>query len=442
MNSTRSNTPSASVRVYSVSLGCPKNRVDTERMLACFGAGLTPCDSPEEADVVLINTCGFIAPAVDESVQTVLDAAQAIEDLDPRPVLAVTGCLVSRYREELAKELPEVDLWLTTREVEAWPERIAAALGRPVGAPAPGERALSTGPSFAYLKLAEGCDHACAFCTIPSIRGPLASRPADLIVDEARRMLDLGVSELVLVAQDLTAYGRDLGEKDALPRLLERLAKLDGLAWLRPMYLYPAGLTPGLLDFIQGTGRPLLPYFDVPLQHAHPEILSAMGRPFARDPRLVIERIRERFHDAALRTSLIVGFPGETDEHFAALADFVRQARFTHLGVFGYCDEEGTASFALPDKVEEHVVAERREELMRIQAAISEETLAGYEGTTQEVLVDAAHEEWPGLFVGRTWFQAPEADGVTYISGPGVEAGALIQATIDEAKTYDLVALT
>ncbi|MBU1001741.1 MAG: 30S ribosomal protein S12 methylthiotransferase RimO [Proteobacteria bacterium] len=429
-------------RVYSISLGCPKNRVDTERMLSCFGPGLTPCETPEEADVVLINTCGFIGPAVDESVQAVLDAAQAIEGLTPRPVLAVTGCLVSRYREDLAKELPEVDLWLTTREVESWPERIAKALGRPMRIPAPGERVLSTGPSYAYLKVAEGCDHACAFCTIPSIRGPLASRPADQLVDEARRMLDSGVSELVLIAQDLTAYGHDLGHKDALPRLLERLAALDGLKWLRPMYLYPAGLTPSLLDCIRDMGRPILPYFDVPLQHSHPDILSAMGRPFARDPRLVIDRIRERFPNAALRTSLIVGYPGETDEHFAALTDFVRQARFMHLGVFGYCDEEGTASFELPGKVKQQLIDERREELMRIQARISEELLMDFEDTTQDVLVDAPHEEWPGLHVGRCWFQAPEADGVTYISGPNVEPGAMVSALINEAKTYDLVALT
>ncbi|WP_126381541.1 30S ribosomal protein S12 methylthiotransferase RimO [Desulfovibrio ferrophilus] len=428
--------------VYSISLGCPKNRVDTERMLSCFGPGLTPCETPEEAEVVLINTCGFIGPAVEESVQAVLDAAQAIEGLEPRPVLAVTGCLVSRYQEDLAKELPEVDVWLTTREVESWPARVSEALGRPVHNPAPGERVLSTGPSYAYLKVAEGCDHACAFCTIPSIRGPLSSRPMDQVVDEAQRMLNTGVSELVLVAQDLTAYGRDLGEKDALPRLLERLSTLEGLKWLRPMYLYPAGLTPALLDFIKDMGRPLLPYFDVPLQHTHQDILSAMGRPFARDPRIVIDRIRDRFPEAILRTSLIVGYPGETDEHFTALKDFVRQARFTHLGVFGYCDEEGTESFKLPGKVEQQVINERREELMRIQSIISEEMLMEFEGSTQEVLVDAPHEEWPGLHVGRCWFQAPEADGVTYISGPGVEPGAMVNALIDEAKTYDLVALT
>lgn len=429
------------IRVHTISLGCPKNRVDTERMLACLGPGLEPADSPGESDLVLINTCGFIGPAVEESVQAILDAAQDIEDMDPRPVLAVAGCLVSRHRDELARELPEVDIWLTTRETERFGELAARALGRAPHAAAPAERVLSTGPSYAYLKLAEGCDHACSFCVIPSLRGPLASRPADLVVDEAKRMLDLGVKELVLVAQDLTAYGRDLGDDDALPRLLERLMPLPGLEWLRPMYLYPAGLTPAFLDWMRAAGGPLLPYFDVPVQHAHPDILASMGRPFARDPRRVVERIRERFPEAALRTSIIVGYPGETDEHFAALEDFVRQARFTHLGVFAYCDEEGTRSFGLPDKVDAEVAGERRERIMRIQSRISMDILAEYEGREIDVLVDAPHDEWPGLHVGRAWFQAPEADGVTYVSGPGVEPGAMVRAVVDEAKTYDLVAL-
>lgn len=430
------------IRVYTVSLGCPKNRVDTERMLACLGPGLAPSEAPEEADLVLVNTCGFIAPAVEESVQAIMDAVEAVEDMDPRPVLAVTGCLVSRHAEELAREIPEVDIWLGARETERFGELAARALGRAPHAPHPAERVLSTGPSYAYLKLAEGCDHACSFCVIPSLRGPLASRPADLVVEEARRLLDAGVRELVLVAQDLTAYGRDLGDPEALPRLLERLMPLPGLARLRPMYLYPAGLTPAFLDWMRAAGGPLLPYFDVPLQHAHPEILSGMGRPFARDPRLVVDRIRERFPEAALRTSLITGYPGETDEHFQVLADFVRDTRFMHLGVFAYCDEEGTRSFDLPHKVPPEVAEERRAELMAIQEEISTDYLAEYEGREVEVLVDAPHEEWPGLHVGRTWFQAPEVDGVTYVSGPEVAPGALVKALVHEAQTYDLVALT
>lgn len=429
------------VKVHSISLGCPKNRVDTEHMLACFGAGLIACDTPEEADVVLINTCGFIGPAVEESVSTIFDMAQAVEHLEPRPLLAVVGCLVGRYQDDLEKEIPEVDLWLPTRGLHLWPERITAALGRPFLAPADSARVLSTGPSYAYVKVAEGCDHRCSFCTIPSIRGPLASRTIAAVRTEAESLLAQGVKELVLVAQDLTAWGRDTGSQRGLAELLEALVPLPGLIRLRPMYLYPGGLTPELLGFMRDAGAPLLPYFDVPLQHAHPDILKSMGRPFARDPRLVVERIREYLPAAALRTSIIVGYPGETEAHFKALKDFIRESRFHHLGVFGYCDEEGTRAFELPDKLPEQVIVERRAELMELQAVISEEIMADYEGTEQEVLVDATHEEWPGLHVGRCWFQAPEADGVTYISGQGVKPGALVTALIHEAKTYDLVAL-
>lgn len=429
------------IKVHSVSLGCPKNRVDTEGLLACFGPGLAPCDDPAGADLVLVNTCGFIAPAVEESVDTILDLAQAIEDAEPRPLLAVVGCLVARYGDELAREIPEVDLWLPTRELHRWPGLVAAALGRELPAPAPPGRVLSTGPSYAYVKVAEGCDHRCSFCTIPGIRGPLASRPLEAIRDEATALLGAGVRELVLVAQDLTAWGRDLGDPRGLAAVLEALLPLPGLARLRPMYLYPGGLTPVLLDFMRLAGPPLVPYFDIPLQHAHPEILKSMGRPFARDPRLVVERVRGRFPGAALRTSLIVGYPGETEAHFQALMDFAAQARFHHLGVFGYCDEEGTRAHGLPGKVPDAVIAERREALMEQQARISADILAQYEDTEQLVLVDRAHEEWPGLHVGRCWFQAPEADGVTYISGEGVAPGALVRARIHEAQTYDLVAL-
>ncbi|MCK9240562.1 30S ribosomal protein S12 methylthiotransferase RimO [Desulfocurvus sp.] len=429
------------ITVHSLSLGCPKNRVDTEGLLACLGPGLTPCDDPAAADVVLVNTCGFIAPAVEESVNAILDLAQAIEAAEPRPLLAVVGCLVGRYGDELAREIPEVDLWLPTRELHRWPERIAAALGRELPAPPPPGRVLSTGPAYAYLKVAEGCDHRCSFCTIPGIRGPLVSRPVQAIRDEARALLASGVRELVLVAQDLTAWGRDLGEPRGLSAVLEALLPLPGLDWLRPMYLYPGGLTPELLDFMRQAGPPLVPYFDIPLQHAHPDILKSMGRPFANDPRRVVERVRERFPEAALRTSLIVGYPGETEAHFQALMDFAAQARFHHLGVFGYCDEEGTRAHGLPAKVPEAVVARRRAALMEQQARISADILAGYEDTAQRVLVERAHDEWPGLHVGRCWFQAPEADGVTYISGEGVAPGALVEATIHEAQTYDLVAL-
>lgn len=437
----RRSGPAGLLRVHAVSLGCPKNRVDTERMLAGLGPGLVPADDPAGADLVLVNTCGFIAPAVAESVRTILDLAAAMADVSPRPLLAVAGCLVNRYGEELRRELPEADLWLRIEEEGQLAARAAALLGRRPFAPPAFPRALSTGPGFAYLKIGEGCGNACAFCTIPSIRGPLCSRPAAELAAEARGILGQGVPELVLVAQDLTAWGRDRGERHGLRTLLDELLPLPGLRRLRLMYLYPAGLTPELLAYLAAAGAPLVPYFDIPLQHAHPAVLKAMGRPFARDPRLVLDRVRGRFPEAALRTSLITGFPGETRAQFRALARFVQEARFHHLGVFAYCDEEGTRSFRLGDKVSARAAAARRRRIMEIQAGISAEILAGYVGQTLDIVVDAPHPEWPGLHLGRAWFQAPEADGVTYVSGPGVAPGRVVAAEIEESHTYDLAAL-
>ena len=429
------------LRVHTVSLGCPKNRVDTERMLAGLGPGLAPCDDPATADLVLVNTCGFIAPAVAESVRTVLGLAADIAGASPRPLLAVAGCLVNRYGDALKQELPEVDLWLRIEEEGELAARAAAALKRRPPAPLAFPRALSTGPGFAYLKIGEGCGNACAFCTIPSIRGPLCSRPAAELAAEARGILAQGVPEIVLVAQDLTAWGRDLGLRHGLRTLLDELLPLPGLARLRLMYLYPAGLTPEFLDYLAGAGAPLVPYFDIPLQHAHPAILQAMGRPFAKDPRLVLDRVRARFPEAALRTSLITGFPGETPAQFRSLVRFVQEARFHHLGVFAYCDEEGVRSHRMGNKVSARAAAAHRRRIMEVQAVISADILAGYVGQTLDIVVDAPHPEWPGLHLGRAWFQAPEVDGVTYVSGPGVAPGAVVAAEIEESQTYDLVAL-
>ncbi|UZP68993.1 30S ribosomal protein S12 methylthiotransferase RimO [Desulfovibrio mangrovi] len=429
------------ISIYSISLGCPKNRVDTEWLLGAVPGDVQPVDDPAQADLVVINTCGFIQPAVEESVRTILQAINDVEDAKKRPLLAVTGCLVGRYgQKELAAELPEVDLWLTNLDMVCWPDMVAKALGLP-----PKEnpmRLLSTGPSYAYLKISDGCDHNCAFCTIPSIRGKLASASVDSIVRDARHILDQGVKELIFVAQDVTGYGKDLGMKHGLRDLLDRILPLDGLARLRLMYLYPAGLTKEFLHYLRDAGAPFVPYFDVPLQHAHPDVLSRMGRPFARNPREVVDRIRDVFPEAALRTSFIVGYPGETEEHWEHLRDFILETRFHHMGVFAYKAEEGTPAAEMPEQIDDAVKEWRRDSLMELQAEISEEILATYEGERMSVLVDAEHEEWPGLHVGRTWFQAPEVDGVTYISGPGVEPGALVEADIVETREYDLVALS
>jgi ribosomal protein S12 methylthiotransferase len=426
-------------RVHTISLGCPKNRVDTENLLGALPFATRAAESPETADLVLINTCAFIAPAVEESVRAILDAAETLRELSPRPVLAVVGCLPARFGEELEVSLPEVDVWGLPSELDLLPARLAQTLSAQ-NAPPTG-RCVSTPPSYAYLKIAEGCDHACRYCTIPAIRGPLTSRPLAPLVDEARCLLDQGVSELVLVAQDVTAYGRDLKITDGLQRLLERLLPLPGLKWLRLLYLYPSGVTDGLLSFLAGAGRPFVPYFDIPFQHVHPAILAAMARPKSADALTVVERVRRHIPEAAIRSTFIVGLPGEKDAHFQALLDFVKKARLHHLGVFPYCAEQGTAAATLPGQVSRDGKARREAAIMTAQRDISADILAGYVGSDLEVLVDAPHPEWPGLHVGRTWFQAPEIDGVTYVSGPGVAPGAMVTAGIEEAKDYDLVAL-
>ena len=344
-----------------------------------------------------------------------------------------------RYEQELRRELPEVDLFLTIPDQDQLPARLAMALNRKFSSRT--GRAVSTSPGYAYLKISEGCDNSCRFCTIPSLRGPLVSQPVDLVVDQARYLLSQGVKELVVIAQDVTAYGNDLGMKHGLETLLEHILPLDGLEWLRLMYLYPAGLTNDRLAFLASCGKPLLPYLDIPFQHSHPDILKTMGRPFMHDPREIVSRIRAHMPDAAIRTTMIVGYPGETEAHFEHLVQTVQDIRFTHMGVFTFFPEEGTPAAAMDNQVAPAIKEARKARLMKIQAAISEEELNRYLDTMQPVLVDEPCSDWEGLYTGRTWFQAPEVDGVTYVSGPGVEPGKLVQARIDETKTYDLVGL-
>ena len=448
------------LKLHSISLGCPKNRVDTERALAELGVfgPIRPVDAPEEADCVFINTCGFIAPAIEESVRVIVETIDRIQSLPAkkRPLLAVAGCLIGRYGiEAIAPDLPEADIFLHTRSLNTWGRELREALARrwrgaalassaapSVPAVPEGARLLSTGPSYAWLKISEGCRHSCAFCTIPAIRGALVSTPGAALKREAVLLLEQGVKELVLVAQDLTAWGADHRPKQSLPALLDELLPLQGLLRLRLMYLYPSGLSRELLAYLKAAGPPFVPYFDVPLQHAATAVLKRMGRPFAAHPIDAVERIREFFPEAALRTSLIAGFPGETPEHVDELARFIQDTRFHHLGVFAYQAEEGTLAAAMPDQIPTAEKERRRDLLMALQAEISAEILEGCVGTRQKVLVDAAHPEWPGLHTGRAWFQAPESDGLTYVSGPGVTPGVLVEADITESSTYDLVGLT
>lgn len=430
------------IHVHTVSLGCPKNRVDTERLLGALGPTMVPVDSVAEADLALVNTCGFIQPATEESIATILDTLREADEAEGRrPLVCVAGCLVSRYGQDLKDELPEVDLWLNTEEIEQWPAMARRALDVQAGDGLP--RNLSTAPAYAYLKVSEGCSHNCRFCTIPSIRGPHKSWPVEFLLEEARQIAE-EVQEIIVVGQDSTAYGSDLGEGHDLAALIRGLTNIPALAWLRIMYLYPAGLTESLLTLLRDTGRPFLPYFDIPLQHAHPDVLAAMGRPFAHNPDKIVERVRSFFPDAALRTTFIVGYPGETEKHFETLMDFVRRTRFHHLGVFPYWPEDGTPAAEMDNQVPDEIKIERRDALMALQAEISAEIMAGYVGGTLDVLIERESDEWPGLYVGRAWFQAPEVDGVTYVAAPPdveLQIGSIVEVEIEKADTYDLSGL-
>ena len=446
------------LKVYTKSLGCPKNLVDTEHVLGSLGA-FEAVDELEDAQVVFINTCAFIQSAVEESVESIVEiATQANENT----FIIVCGCLVGRYGvTELSQEVPEVHLWLDTKDIDNWGKITAAAIqehfdieliaknkqlfvykNNNIFIPENG-RKISTGPSYAWLKIGEGCQHNCSFCTIPSIRGKYRSISKGVLVQEAKQLIDSGIKELVLVAQDVTAWGSDLSEKDLRP-LLDGLFSINGLERLRLMYLYPAGMTDNLLKYLQEAGDQFMPYFDIPLQHAHQDILSKMGRPFAQNPELVVEKIRKYFPHAALRTTFIVGFPGETDEHYQKLYDFVEKTRFHQMGVFAYEQEEGTVAAKMPFQVEDIIKEERKDSLMELQSEISEEILEQYLGERLPIIIDKEHDEWPGLYVGRTWFQAPDVDGITYVSAPSdeeIKPGMIVEADITETQQYDLVAL-
>lgn len=428
-----------SLPVWAVSLGCPKNRVDTERLLGSLGLPVVIVPELARSRLAFINTCAFIEPATRESIRAIIEAAEKVSLCKRRPRLVVAGCLPGRYGlTELKAEFPEVDLWLTPDMQELWPDLLAELLG---SLPA-GGRLLSTGPSYAWLKIADGCNHRCSFCVIPEIRGAHRSGSLESILTEAENLLAQGVKELDIVAQDVLSWGHDLNGDKNIAGLLQELVRLPGLAWLRLLYLYPNAITSSFLENFAAIGKPLLPYFDIPFQHSEKGILRLMGRPYHTQPKKIVRLIRSILPESVLRATLIVGFPGETEADFAKLCEFVRETRFHNLGVFVFHAEDGARAASLPDQIPKEIAEERRNIIMEIQAAISRDILAGYVGTNMEVLVDGdAQDQWPGLYTGRVWFQAPEIDGQTYISGAGVFPGGMPNAEIVDSQIYDLSAL-
>jgi len=465
-----------------ISLGCPKNLVDGEVMLGLAGqAGHELTAHAADADVVIVNTCAFIDRAKQESVDAILEVAE-LKKSGSLKRLIVTGCLAERYRDELRSQIPEVDAVLGTGEVP----QIVSALSpqhsqgsdpfgsdpvgsdpgtvpltlyrqRPGGHQPLGGRAelpsyiydadtprvLATPRHFAYLKVAEGCDYKCAFCIIPRLRGHYRSRPADSIVREAEALAARGVRELILISQDTTFYGIDLGEKGALGHLLRRLNEVDGLDWIRLLYLYPTTIDDGMLAAMADCGK-VVKYVDLPLQHASDGVLKRMRRPGTRAGyEKLLDRVRRRVPGVALRTTFIVGFPGETEADVDELAAFLEAVRFDHVGVFTYSHEEGTTAGTLDDDVPAAVKRKRRDRLMAAQKRIVRASQKARIGTTTSVLVDGPSEEHELVLRGRVPWQAPEIDSQVFLTDCDPSAfppGTLVPAEIVGARDYDLLA--
>jgi len=436
-----------------VSLGCAKNLVDSEHMASALRTdGIPLARSPEEAEVILINTCGFIGDAKEESVDAIL-AACARKKTGACKAVVVAGCLTQRYGAELQRAIPEVDAWLGLDEIGGI-GRIVRRLARgergllqvsahskKIFSPFP-SRVLLTGGPFAYLKIAEGCNHRCAFCAIPAIRGRYRSRTLPDVLREAEDLLARGIKELNLISQDTTRYGLDLGGGASLPELLRELGRLGGRFWVRLLYGHPSHVTDELLETMAAVPQ-ACQYLDIPIQHSHPDVLRAMNRAGSVEAVLTLaDRARRLMPGVVLRTTCLVGFPGETDEHFEDLVRFVRKTEFDHLGVFAYSREEQTAAADLPRQVPAAVANRRRSRLMRIQQGIVRRRLEKKIGETDTVLVVEGPERTGQPWVARSRGQAPEVDGVTFVQGERkpLRAGSFLRVRYARTLGYDLEA--
>ena len=442
----------AGKRVHMVSLGCPKNRVDSEIMLGqAEAAGYALTGEAADADLLIVNTCAFIEDSKKESVGAILDLAE-IKAMRPGTRLVVAGCLAQRHAEELAAELPEVDVFLGTGEYDHLAQRLGldsgVAAAQTVKKPRPEYIADHLEPrwiapeSFStYLKIAEGCDQACTFCIIPKLRGVQRSRSVADCVAEAQQLVARGVVELNVVAQDLTHYGEDIGDPDALAALIRGLGKVDGLRWVRLLYAYPHNVTDNLLDAIAETDN-CVKYMDMPLQHASDAVLRQMKRKTNRaEIEALLHRMRTRIPGLTLRTTFLVGHPGETDADFAQLLDFVKAQQFSRAGCFAYSKEEGTLSARMPGQITTAVKKSRLSKLLKLQGQISRQLLAAQVGTEIDVLIEGLSEETDLLLQGRSSQQAPEIDGVVYINDAPADVGRgqIRRVLVTQAGEHDLV---
>ncbi len=428
-------------RIALVSLGCAKNLVDSERLIGDLQtAGFALTEDLATADLALINTCGFINPAKEESIDAICKMASRKEFGRLRGLM-VAGCLVERYREDLERDLPEVDRWLSFSDYPAVTEAARELMGLPQVRALPPERVLLTPKAYAYLKISEGCDQKCTFCAIPGIRGRLVSRSIEENVADARRLAASGVGEINIVSQDTSAYGRDLHGKPRLVELMRELTKIEGPSWWRILYLYPSILREDFLQEMASNER-IAKYIDIPLQHVSDRMLRAMRRGInGKRQRALLADMRRIVPEAAIRTTLISGFPGETDADHRELLEFVKEGWFDRLGVFTFSHEEDTASYDMPDQVPAALAAERRGELMEAQQAVHWTYNENRVGSEVDVLIE---EFIPitGQAQGRTQQDAPEVDGITRLSGvTSARPGAVVRARITAADGYDLDAV-
>jgi ribosomal protein S12 methylthiotransferase len=435
--------------IHFVSLGCSKNRVDTEVMLGVASAtGYRTTDDPTQAEVIVVNTCGFIGEAKKESIQTIFELAE-MKKHGACKKLVVTGCLSQRYPAELAAQMGDVDHFLGSSDMLKLGKVLEGRADRMlVGNPADwliratDPRVVTQSRVSAYVKIAEGCNRHCAFCTIPEFRGKQRSRPAGDIVREAEQLADQGIVELNLISQDTIAYGRDLRDErmqSSLADMVRRVAEVQGIRWVRLFYLYPEVIDEGLVDLLAHHPR-IVPYLDMPLQHAADSMLRRMRRGHGKDrQKRVVERLRKAIPDLSFRTAFIVGHPGETDSEFEELCEFVEWARFEHVGVFRYSDEESAASYSLEGKVKPLVAANRYRKLMALQRRIARDANRARIGRELEVLVEGPSEEHEFVMKGRHRGQAPEIDGEVFLSGDVTYAGEIRRVKIVQASDYDLV---
>jgi len=419
-----------------ISLGCSKNQVDTERMLGILtAAGHEITNTPSEADVLIVNTCGFIESAKQESINAILEMAQYKQG-GKCARLVVTGCLSERYRDELKDAMPEIDILLGVREYETLPRLLGGKSDAPHCGPK-SARVLTTPRYSAYLRIADGCNNRCTYCAIPLIRGNLVSEPMEDLVDEAKRLADGGVTELTLIAQDTSGYGMDRYGKPMLGDLLDQLEKIDSLRWLRVLYTYPDTVTPELIDRFRAGGK-MVPYLDMPLQHTEDEMLHRMHR---RGDQAHIKRVLDYVAKVApdfmLRTTLMVGFPGETESHFSAMLQFIQDHPFDRIGAFTFSPEDGTAAANLVDQVPEEVKQERLARLMAAQQPISRARNERRVGQVVDVLIEGTQD---GRAFGRSYAEAPDVDGKVYLERAGdLQPGTYVPVRLIRAEEYDMI---